>query len=92
MNVIMTVLNRLFDEDNTDFYIGRQNKLFPIHKNTNAILENINHHSHIVSRKNKGSRMYPPLNSHNPPYTLKTKHPSKTLKRKHTTKTLKLKK
>jgi hypothetical protein len=79
MNVIITVLNRLFDEDNKDFYIGEQNKIFPIHNKTNAILKNINNHSQIVSRKNKGSRMYPPLDVNKP--RLLTKYTRKTLKK-----------
>lgn len=85
MNVIITVLNRLFDEDNNEFYIGHQNKIFPIHNKTNTILENINNHSHIVSRKNKGSRLYPQLNNSDPSI-LKIKYSKKTLKRKHKTK------
>jgi hypothetical protein len=79
MNVIITVLNRLFDENNAEFYIGEQNNIFPIHNNTNTILKNINNHSQIVSRKNKGSRMYPPLNVNKP--RLLTKYTRKTLKK-----------
>ena len=61
MNVIITVLNRIFDEDNKDFYIGNENKLYPIHNNTDTVLENINRSSKYVTLKNKGVRMYPPL-------------------------------
>jgi hypothetical protein len=63
MNVIITVLNRLFDEDNSEFYIGNEDKLVPIHKNTNIVLNGINIRSKIVTLKNKGKRMYPPLNN-----------------------------
>lgn len=62
MNVIITVLNRLFDENNAEFYIGNEDKLFPIHNNTNIVLDGINKISKIVSLKNKGTRLYPPLN------------------------------
>jgi hypothetical protein len=80
MNVIITVLNRLFDEDNKNFYVGYKNyyvsntnyyftpinKLYPIHNQTNNVLQNINNHSKLRTRKNKGTRMLPTL-SHDPP-------------------------
>lgn len=59
MDVIITVLNRLFDENDPDYYIGNKNKLFPIHNKTNAVLNNINRHTEHFTRKNKGSRMGP---------------------------------
>ena len=63
MNVIIRVLNRMFDEDNHDFYIGNEDNLFPIHKNTNTILDNINRRSNSIPLKNKSARMYPPFNN-----------------------------
>ena len=63
MKVIITVLNRIFDEDNKEFYIGNENKLFSIHNKTDTVLENINRFSKSVTLKNKGVRMYPPLNN-----------------------------
>jgi hypothetical protein len=59
MKVIITVLNRLFNESNTEFYIGDQDKLYPLHKDIDRILNNINSHTQIVSRKNKGVKMMP---------------------------------
>lgn len=61
IDVIITVLNRLFDEDNKKYYIGNTDKLFPIHNKTNSILENINRHDTYCTRKNKGIKMYPKL-------------------------------
>lgn len=61
MDVIITVLNRLFDENNKEFYIGNNDKLVHIHNNTNRVLKNLNKFSQYVTRKNKGSMMYPPL-------------------------------
>ena len=58
MDVIITVLNRLFDEDN-ELYIGNKDKLYPIHNKTDNVLNNINKHSTIFTRKNKGTRMLP---------------------------------
>lgn len=66
MDVIITVLNRLFDEKNKDFYVGNTNKLIPIHNQTNNILQNINNHSTLTMRKNKGVKMLPTL-SQDPP-------------------------
>ena len=59
MDVIITVLNRLFDEDNKEFYIGNKDKLYLIHNKTNIVLNNINAHSKIFTRKNKGIKMLP---------------------------------
>jgi len=82
MNVIIIVLNRLFDENNKEFYIGNKNILVPIHNITNVVLNNINSHISHVIRKNKGSRMYAKLN--NTPFNIKTITPVKrTIRRKH---------
>lgn len=56
MDVIITVLNRIFDEDNTKYYIGN---IAPIHKNTNIVLNNMNSRTAIVTRKNKGTKINP---------------------------------
>lgn len=61
MNVIITVLNHLFDENNIDFYIGNTDKLLHIHNNTNNVLRNINAFTTHVTRKNRGLMMYPPI-------------------------------
>ena len=58
MNTIISVLNKLFDED-SDLYIGDSNILYPIHNETDIVLNNINSHTQIVSRKNKGVKMMP---------------------------------
>ena len=70
INIIITVINRLFDENNKKFYVGNQNRLFPIHNRTNAVLTNINSQTQHVTIKNKGVRMYPQLNN-NQPYSIK---------------------
>lgn len=83
MNVIITVLNRLFDEKNKEFYVGFKNyyinntnyyftpihKFYPIHNQTNNVLQNINNHSGLTKRKNKGVKMHPIL-SQAPPLAL----------------------
>jgi hypothetical protein len=59
MDAIISVLNRMFDEKDTELYIGNSDKLYPIHNKTNFVLNNINSHTQIVSRKNKGVKMMP---------------------------------
>jgi hypothetical protein len=58
MDVIITVLNRLFDENDPDYYIGN-GRMVPIHNKTNMILNNMNKRNIYFTRTNKGSRMGP---------------------------------
>jgi len=70
MNVIIKVLNKLFDEDNKEFYIGEytndKKEITPIHLHINHIFENMNTHNQHTSRQNKGSTLLPQLNTNNP--------------------------
>jgi hypothetical protein len=62
MDAIVSVLNCLFDETDSELYIGdntKSNILFSIHNKTNNVLNNINTHTSFVSRKNKGVKMLP---------------------------------
>ena len=61
MDVIITVLNRIFNEDDKIYYIG--NEIFPIHNKTNIILGHINRHNSYFTRKNKGVSAEPMLNN-----------------------------
>ncbi len=63
MDTIISVLNRLFNEKDTEFYIGNPNILYSIHRNTNNILNNINKHSKHTTRKNKWIKILPNYNS-----------------------------
>ena len=58
-DVIITVLNRLFDQTNKEYYIGNKNKIYHIHKNTNHVLTNINSKTKYAKRKNKGTLLFP---------------------------------
>jgi hypothetical protein len=63
MKVIIDVLNRLFDEENPNYYIGNGRiSIYPGDENsltlTNRVLKNINKTS-IVPRSNKNTMMYP---------------------------------
>jgi hypothetical protein len=79
MNVIIRVLNRLFDEKNTEYYVGDRNKILLINdkninnknknKSVNKVLNNINKHSILVSRKNKGTRTIIGRNTNKPNFT-----------------------
>lgn len=72
MDVIITVLNRLFDEDNAEFYIGNQNKFVFIHNKTNSVLENMNKHTKLATRKNRGFRLFP-LSTNEPTFTIESR-------------------
>ena len=70
MDVIITVLNRLFNENDKHFYIGNhmnngfdpEKVYLPFNKNKiNSVLTNMNRHTNIIMRKNIGQLMYPPL-------------------------------
>ena len=67
MKVIIDVLNKLFDEENKEYYIGSSNsnsdKIVEIHPNTNRILESINAHTTYYTRKNKGVYLHPLANN-----------------------------
>ena len=54
MDVIIAVLNRLFDQDNKAFYIGDVDILAPVHNTTDAVLKNIDAVRTHVTRKNVG--------------------------------------
>ncbi len=64
MDVIISVLNKIFDEDN-ELYIGKKQELVPIHNKSNAVLNNINKHVNYVTRKNKGTKLLPQCNNSN---------------------------
>jgi len=69
MDVIITVLNRMFDEDNKDYYIGRninKNKLWNIHPKVNIFLNDINNHNIYGNRYNKGVKINPSWSNESP--------------------------
>ena len=79
MNIIIRVLNRLFDEKNTEYYVGDRNKILLINdkninnknknKSVNKVLNNINKYSILVSRKNKGTKTLVGRNTNKPNFT-----------------------
>lgn len=76
MNVIITTLNRMFDEDDKEYYIGNLNNIYSIHNKTNDILESLNKYTTQTARKNKGTPLGPPLNKKRPKYSAQPKqHP-----------------
>ena len=64
MDVIIHVINRIFDE-NDEYFIGDKDKLVPINNRANNILKKINNSSN-VTRKNKGVTLYPPFTNNKP--------------------------
>jgi hypothetical protein len=70
MDVIIIVLNRLFDEDNKEFYIGDKDKLHTFNNNTDKVLNNINNRSKLTTRKNKGTKTILGANTVKPDFTM----------------------
>jgi hypothetical protein len=69
MDVIITVLNNIFDEENEKMYIG--NMLVPIHNLTNTVLININSFKQHIKRNNNGKLISPQFNTVSPIYNHK---------------------
>lgn len=63
MDVIISVLNDIFDETNTSMFIGykdtNKNNIINVHIKTNNVLNNINKHTKYVTRRNKGTILGP---------------------------------
>ncbi len=83
IKVIIDVLNKLFDEYNTEYYIGDKTKIYEINNNTDKVLNNINNHFILVSRKNKGTKTILGRNINNtkPRISIKRNNIRKTRKR-----------
>lgn len=79
MHIILTVLNRMFDETNTEYYIGAQKPILNIHTKTNTILKNMNTRTKYFTRKNWGITLLPTI-SNQPPIQIKRKRGEKTRK------------
>lgn len=62
MDVIVAVLNKVFDETNKEYYIGDVNAVYPIHNITNAVLNNVNR-CKLGTRKNTGEKLGPLYNN-----------------------------
>ncbi len=58
MDVIIAVLNKIFDEKNMEFYIGNPH-LQLVNNKFNVVANNINTHSTLVTRKNKYVKILP---------------------------------
>jgi hypothetical protein len=58
MDVILTVLNRLFDEED-EYYIGNTTGFIPYHNKSSPVLQNMNVHTTHVTRKNRGKGIIP---------------------------------
>lgn len=59
MDVIICVLNRLFDETNEDFYVGNKKNLSFIHNKTDKVLELMNKYTKHITRKNIETKLFP---------------------------------
>jgi hypothetical protein len=61
MDVIITVLNKLFDEKERNFYLGYDKIMINIHNKTNNVLRNINTRTKYIKRKNIGTTFFAPI-------------------------------
>lgn len=84
MDVIINVLNRLFNEKDTELYIGNKDKIYPVHNKINKVLNSNNNHSTLVSRKNKGKKII--QNNINNPEFLFNHKPFNKVGKRHTRK------
>lgn len=66
VDIIITVLNKLFDET-SEYYIGNSNSLMHIHDRTDTVLQTMDTYTEHATRKNKGVLMGPFMDSK--PYT-----------------------
>jgi hypothetical protein len=57
MDIIITVLNRIFDENNSKYYIGN-NKLISINNQINKTAEILNKYQNYTKRRNKGKTYF----------------------------------
>ena len=81
MDVILAVMNRLFDEDDKEYYIGSPDIIYPIHKRTENVLVNVNRPNVIPKRRNKGKMLLPPFQPTNHIMTIpKRKYTAKVRK------------
>jgi hypothetical protein len=70
MKAILDILNRLFNEENTEYYIGNKKDMTNVHNKTNEILTRMNTYTKYVTRKNRGT-LLGPKPSNQPPFILK---------------------
>jgi hypothetical protein len=59
MRAIVKVLNRIFNEENEKYYIGRKKDMTNVHNKTNTILTRINEYTKYATRKNHGILLGP---------------------------------
>lgn len=54
MDVIISVLNKMFDADNKEYFVGNDEMrvVLPIENKTNILLSNMNNNPNIATRKN----------------------------------------
>lgn len=74
MDIIITVLNHIFDENNKTLYVGNKTSntnLYLIPHKTNLVLNNMNKHSVLTARKNKGKIIYPTYLTSDPAINIK---------------------
>lgn len=80
MDVIISVLNNIFNQKNYRFYIGKKKELINIHNKTDDVLRNINKRINYTQRKNRGNTYFQPainMSNFHIKYKSKTKSQNK---------------
>ncbi len=78
MDAIISLLNKLFDENNNELYIGN---IKEIHKKTNTVLKSINTRKYLFKRKNYNEMINPLTNTISSPFGLTPRIYRKTPKK-----------
>jgi hypothetical protein len=63
-------LNRLFDEDNNEYYVGYDKEITNIHNQTNNTARIINIYNKYATRKNKEKTYFPKIKNNNENYSV----------------------
>ena len=66
MKAILNVLNRLFNEKDTEYYIGRKKDIIDIHNRTHPMLKIMNTRKNYFVRKNSGVLLGPKSSNQEP--------------------------
>lgn len=83
MDILLSVLNRMFDEDDKDHYIGESDILYPIHNKTNNVLKNVNQPNTILKRRNTGKLIMPTLQNNFPSMSINRRRLRQTARRRN---------
>ncbi len=83
MKAILDVLNRLFNEENEKYYIGRKKDMTNVHNKTNTILASMNTYTKYATRKNHGVLLGPRPSNQSPFVFKRNKNRNRKTRKAH---------